>query len=273
MTSLHEALAIAASFLLLAAMFTPLERAFPARSGQRILRPHVLVDGCFFLGQYLVFAGIATRALDGVHAGVARLVPLGVATFAARAPVLAVGLASIVLGDVAMYWFHRASHRFDFLWRFHAVHHTSEHLDWVAAHREHPVDGVLTQIVMNLPAMILGLPYEAVGALIVLRGVWAVFIHSNVALDVGPLRWILGAPELHHWHHAKVRSTEHNFANLAPWLDRLFGTYHRPTGRETWALGIDESHPRDWARLLVWPLLPKPRDASLSPALDRSSPA
>ena len=78
-------------------------------------------------------------------------------------------------------------------------------------------------------------------------------MHSNVKLPLGPLRWVLGSPELHHWHHARRERTEHNFANLAPWLDWLFGTHHLPRGEESYALGVAERHPVGYLGQLVWP--------------------
>src|SRR2546423_6750823 len=137
-------------------------------------------------------------------------------------------VAVVVAGDVIVYWYHRLSHSVGWLWAFHRVHHRRLALDWLAAHREHPVDGLLTQIAMNLPALVLGVGLEGLAWLIVFRGVWAAFIHSNVRLPLGPLRYLVGAPELHHWHHANVPRTLHNFSNLAPWTDIVFGTYHCP---------------------------------------------
>jgi sterol desaturase/sphingolipid hydroxylase (fatty acid hydroxylase superfamily) len=156
---------------------------------------------------------------------------------------------------VTIYWFHRACHRYDLLWRFHAVHHSSETLDWLAAFREHPLDGLATQLLLNLPGIVLGLPFEVMGGVVVLRGLWAIFIHSNVRLPLGPLRWILGAPELHHWHHLKTARTEHNFANLAPWVDVVFGTHHRPEAPETHPLGLVEPWPSGYAAQLVRPFV------------------
>ena len=46
-----------------------------------------------------------------------------------------------LLGDLLIYWGHRLQHHSALLWRFHAVHHSAEHLDWLAAHREHPPAG------------------------------------------------------------------------------------------------------------------------------------
>lgn len=133
------------------------------------------------------------------------------------------------------------------------MHHSAEHLDFLAAHREHPLDGVVTQICINLPGMLLDLPFAALGGLIAFRGLWAIFIHSNVRLPLGPLRLLFGAPELHHWHHARVSVTRHNFANLAPYLDRMFGTSHRPRDPETYPLGLTESWPRRYLAQLVRP--------------------
>src|SRR5687767_13456185 len=113
----------------LAAIFVPLERVFPARA-QRIVRPQLVLDGCFFVGQYLV----TTTAILAV---LRALTPLHTRALADASPVVQVA-AALIAGDFVVYWFHRACHRFELLWRFHAVHHTSEHLDWVAAHREHP---------------------------------------------------------------------------------------------------------------------------------------
>lgn len=156
-----------------------------------------------------------------------------------------------MLGDFIVYWFHRACHHFDVLWRFHAVHHTSEHLDWVAAHREHPFDGIATAALINLPAVVLGVPSHLLAGIAVFRACWAIFVHSNTRVPLGPLKWLLGAPELHHWHHA--REARHNFANLAPYLDVLFGTHHA-AARDDYALGLDRSYPKSYLALLVWPI-------------------
>jgi sterol desaturase/sphingolipid hydroxylase (fatty acid hydroxylase superfamily) len=230
------------SFAVLVIVFVPLERLFPARRGQRVLRPAFFTDACFFFGQYLVFNLLSIALLSALSS---------------RLPARAVGVAgaigAVLAGDLLVYFFHRACHRYAFLWRFHAVHHSSEHLDWLAAHREHPVDGLLTQLCQNLPAMLLGVPPAALAALAVFRGMWAIFVHSNVRLPLGPLRWLFGAPELHHWHHARLPRTTHNFANLAPWIDWLFGTHHLPDGEESYALGLVEPFPKSYLMQLLAP--------------------
>lgn len=254
----------------LAAIFVPLERAFPARRTQRVLRRELGTDLAFFFGQYWVFtlgsAYVIARLAAQIDLG-----PLGaLRAWAAAQPLwLSAGLA-LALGDLCVYWFHRACHWSPLLWRFHAVHHSAEELDFVAAHREHPVDGLLTQIAINLPTLALGLPFEALAPLVTFRAVWAVFIHSNVALPLGPLRWLVGSPEWHHLHHKALAPGEacKNFGNLAPYLDLLFGTHaaapSAAPGEERYPLGLDHPWPRGYlAQLAASFVVPA---ASLTPS-------
>jgi sterol desaturase/sphingolipid hydroxylase (fatty acid hydroxylase superfamily) len=239
------------SLLVLMIAFVPLERLFPARAGQRVFRPGLAVDAVFFFGQYLVWNGAALSLLAGVRGALASRVA-SPEWITAGPPWLRAVLA-VVLGDIAVYWFHRACHTFEPLWRFHAVHHSSEHLDFLAAHREHPLDGIGTQLAANLPAFVMGFDVQTLAPLIALRGMWAIFVHSNVRLPLGPLRMLLGAPELHHWHHARVGRTKHNFANVAPFIDFIFGTHHCPQGLECYPLGLGERWPQGYAAQLFHP--------------------
>ncbi|MFT3841831.1 MAG: sterol desaturase family protein [Myxococcaceae bacterium] len=246
----------AISFALLAAVFWPLERLFPARPGQPWVRARWFTDLAFFSGQYLLWGGLVVFALDATHSALTSLVPARIPELISMQPRALQVIEVLFFADLGVYWFHRACHHFDFLWRFHAVHHSSEHLDWLAAHREHPLDGLCTQLVVNLPAFIMGFDLHTLGWAIALRGMWGLYIHSNARLPIGPLKYLLGAPELHHWHHARVDRTAHNFANLAPWCDLLFGTYHCPEGAETYELGLTEPWPKSYLGQLAKPLLP-----------------
>ncbi|MBK7861075.1 MAG: sterol desaturase family protein [Archangiaceae bacterium] len=219
---------------------------WPARR-QPWLRPQLGTDLLFYLGQALVFGPLSVLALESLHPRLAFEVLAPVRAAVAAQPLAVQALEVVLLGDLCCYGFHRACHRFEVLWRFHRVHHSSSHLDWLAAHREHPLDGLLTQLAINLPAMALGVPVSVLLPLAVFRGLWAIYIHSNARLPLGPLRYLLGAPELHHWHHARDPERVANFGNLAPWCDLLFGTFHLPPdGARDFALGVPEFTPVTW---------------------------
>lgn len=265
------------SVVVLSSVYWPLEWAWPAREGQRWLRARIGTDFLFLTGQYLVWNATALVVLISLrHAVDEQGLFVGLRAGVASLPFVVQVLAALLLGDLSVYWFHRASHRFEVLWRFHAVHHTAEHLDWVAAHREHPVDGILTQLFINLPGILLGFEFATISSFVVFRGLWAIFIHSNVRLPLGPLGYLFGSPQWHRWHHAKHPGQVTNFANLSPWCDFLFRTHHRGvTGNETFELGIPEAWPTSYPGQLLAPFLPRalwPRVfPSLSgPARDRS---
>jgi sterol desaturase/sphingolipid hydroxylase (fatty acid hydroxylase superfamily) len=252
------------ALVLLAAVFWPLERLFAARK-QPWLRPRFATDAAFMAGQYLVWTTSALWLLVRLEGVLSQLIPPALRETVTQWPYALQALVVVMLGDLSVYWFHVASHRVPLLWRFHSIHHSSRHLDWIAAHREHPVDGLLTQLAINLPAMALGVDLSLLAGLVAFRGLWALFIHSNVRLPLGPLRVLFGAPELHHWHHLETTDTKHNFANLAPWTDLLFGTYHRPpAGEETWPLGNPGEPVRGYLEHLVSPFRPAARAEPVS---------
>jgi sterol desaturase/sphingolipid hydroxylase (fatty acid hydroxylase superfamily) len=243
------------SFFFLMLVFRPLEMVFPARPGQRFFRPAWWTDACFFLGQYLVWGTLVLWILAYVSHWLDGVMPQGFRQALALQPWWLQALEVVVLSDFFVYWGHRLQHRVGFLWRFHAVHHSAEHLDWLAAHREHPLDTIYTMSLINLPAMLLGFPLATLAGLIVFRGVWAIYIHSNVRLPIGPLRMLLGAPELHHWHHDRDRDAG-NYANISPLMDILFGTYRCPD-HEPEHFGLNEPAPATYLGHMVQPFLPR----------------
>jgi sterol desaturase/sphingolipid hydroxylase (fatty acid hydroxylase superfamily) len=249
--------AAGASFLFLALTFKPLEMLFPAKPGQRFFRPAWFLDLCFFLGQYLLWNGLVLSALVYASQWLDGVVPSSFRQSVAAQPWWLQALEVVLLSDCLIYWGHRLQHRVGFLWRFHAVHHSAEHLDWLAAHREHPIDTIYTVGLINLPAMVLGFPLETLAGLIAFRGLWAIYIHSNVRLPIGRLRMLIGAPELHHWHHDRDRDAG-NYANISPLMDLLFGTYCCP-GHEPESFGLATPAAEGYAALMIQPFVPELR--------------
>lgn len=254
--TLHSA---AFALIWLAAIFVPLEWARPMRAEQRRLRRGVATDLAFFAGQHLLFGAVVVWLFSAAIASLppASGVLASVQHSFARQPLWLRAVEVIVLGDLAMYWGHRLQHRVPLLWRFHAIHHTAERLDFLAAHREHPIDGLYTQVFMNLPAVLLGFSFEGLLGLVAFRGLWATFIHANVDVPLGPLALVFGSPRHHHIHHLRERDVG-NYANLAPWIDLLFGT-HRESAEVPTELGLDSPAPRTYLGLLAYPFVPRTR--------------
>jgi sterol desaturase/sphingolipid hydroxylase (fatty acid hydroxylase superfamily) len=113
------------------------------------------------------------------------------------------------------------------------------------------VDSIYTILLVNLPIFALGFPIQSLAWFAGFRGVWAIYIHANVRLPIGPLRMLIGAPELHHWHHDRTRDSG-NYANVSPLMDLLFGTYRCPD-HEPVALGVEEPIPQNYLGQLLHP--------------------
>jgi sterol desaturase/sphingolipid hydroxylase (fatty acid hydroxylase superfamily) len=250
------------AFLFLVAVFRPLELAFPAKKNQKFFRPNWFVDLCFFLGQYLLWSGAVFWLLTRFGSWIDGIVPRSFRHGVASQSWWLQAIEVVVLSDFFIYWGHRLQHRVGWLWRFHSIHHSAEHLDWLAAHREHPIDTVYTMGLINLPAFILGFPLETIAGFIAFRGIWAIYIHSNVRLPTGPLRALVGAPELHHWHHDRDRDAG-NYANISPLMDLLFGTYRYPD-HEPVAFGIHEPIPQNYFWQMLHPFRWRRRNSTPS---------
>jgi sterol desaturase/sphingolipid hydroxylase (fatty acid hydroxylase superfamily) len=259
------------SFLFLVALFWPLERMFPAKP-QPFFRPRWWTDLAFFLGQYLLWSGCVLAVLRLCRGWLDQAIPVSFRAAVDSQPWWLQAIEVVFLSDLFVYWGHRLQHKVGFLWRFHSIHHSAEHLDWLAAHREHPIDTVYTMGLINLPAFIMGFPLETIAGMLAFRGLWAIYIHSNVRLPLGPLRALVGAPELHHWHHSRERDAG-NYANISPLMDLLFGTYRCPP-HEPDAFGVSEPLPKSYLGQLLHPFKAlQKRSANTPNSLTQSLPA
>jgi len=230
-----------------------MERIFALRS-QRTLRERWSTDVVHFcVNTLLALVGLAVLLAPLVLAS-RGVVPR---TFqsSVRSQPLGLQLAeALLIAECAGYWSHRASHRVPWLWRFHEVHHSIEEMDWLAAARLHPIDQVFRQACVFVPLYMLGFSKGSFGGVLVLLTFQAIFVHANVRLTFGPLRWLIATPEFHHWHHSNDPSHYNsNFAGEFPLLDALFGTLHLPKGARPAAYGTDHPLPEGYLRQLAMP--------------------
>ncbi|MCX7633092.1 MAG: sterol desaturase family protein [Turneriella sp.] len=254
----HVALQAILYFAAISAVFVPLEyfwraERFPAMRSLRWLRRGFCNDLLFYFGQALVFNALTLAVLSFCFRAIdpAAFVPAALRQLSFWPKFFLV----IFLSDLLIYWGHRAQHSIPLLWRFHRVHHTAEHVDYVAAYREHPLDNIYTRGLETLPAVLLDFDLNSIAGFITFRGLWALFIHSNTNIRLGILEPLLGSPHLHHWHHDKTKGGSINYANLSPLMDILFGTYYNPPHRPD-SYGTPEPVRTGWFWQMIDPFLP-----------------
>jgi lathosterol oxidase len=162
----------------------------------------------------------------------------------------------LVVADLFEYGIHRLFHVVPWLWRFHAVHHSAESMDWIAGSRLHVLDIVLVRGITFLPVYLLGFSQPAVYVYLLFVSFHGVFLHANVGFRAGAFEHVLAMPRFHHWHHSsETEALDKNFAVHFPWIDQIFGTKHLPEGRWPSRYGVvGYTLPEGWCPQLLWPI-------------------
>lgn len=145
-------------------------------------------------------------------------------------------IIGVVVYEFIHYWYHRAAHEWDWLWRLHQMHHSAESLDAFGANYIHPLDAALFTTWGSLVFFpLLGLRVEA-GILATLFVTFnAMFQHANIRTP----RWLgylIQRPESHVVHHARGVHRR-NYSDFPLW-DALFGTFENPKAVDGVELGF-----------------------------------
>ncbi|WP_428717165.1 sterol desaturase family protein [Undibacterium curvum] len=206
-------------------IFIALEKAFPLYAGQAIFRKawqndlvhfvvnHLLIGFMLLVVNYLIHNVFGWMVKHEVQASVSAIWFV---------PQL---LLAIFVADFVEYWAHRAYHEVPFLWKFHAVHHSSEVMDWIAGSRLHIFEIIATRVVILGALYVLGFTKPVLDAYIIVVGFQAVFNHANVHINWGPLRKVFVTPDFHHWHHSSDdEAIDKNYAAHFAFIDWIFGT-------------------------------------------------
>ena len=241
------------TILIAAAVFVPFERVAAANRAQRIFRRGWATDLVTGVANGLVLYALLLALLGGVDALAAVSAPR-MRVWAHAQPLWAQSLVAIAIGDLGIYAVHRLQHTVPWLWKFHAVHHSAEEMDWLVAFRFHPLDLFLSRVASLAPLIALDLTPEAVAVFIAVFGWQSWLVHANVRVPYGPLRWALVSPEFHHWHHAADRDAyDTNFASVLSCWDVLFGTARLPRGRRPERFGVSDPIPAGYLKRFCYP--------------------
>lgn len=238
--------------------FILLEKMSPLRREQPILREDWALDMKHFLffhlllGFFLLFGNTVVTELFSW----AVLPEIG--AFISSLPFLVqFGLILLTI-DTLQYGAHRFYHETNFGWRIHSVHHSTEHMDWLASSRLNIIEPLITRTLGLIGLAVMGFDQGPINAYIIFVGFHATLIHANCSINFDWIDWLLVTPKYHHWHHAKTEeAVNKNYAVYLTFLDRIGGTRYCP---KEWpeAYGVlDGEPPKTLMGQQLHPLLAK----------------
>jgi lathosterol oxidase len=214
--------------LLMTLIFSPIEVLWPAYPKQSVFRSEWLTDIVYFLSTHLPIQITTLLILLPATQLTSILNIPAVPNMVSHLPWLVQFFLAVVVADLAEYFIHRAFHTVPFMWRFHAIHHSSKALDWIAGSRSHIVDDVVVRGFILIPMMLV-FPHNMLVAYLFFVNLHATWTHCNFGPTIKWLEPFLIQPRYHHWHHTSQKEAiDKNFAIHFPWIDRIFGTHYLP---------------------------------------------
>jgi sterol desaturase/sphingolipid hydroxylase (fatty acid hydroxylase superfamily) len=189
----------------------------------------------------------------------------------ASLPLAAQMIIFLVGEDFITYWTHRWFHGKD-LWKYHAVHHSTEELEWISAARFHPINIFFGTVVADVALLIAGISPNVFVVLGPITIAHSAFVHANLDWSLGPFKYVIASPIFHRWHHTMPdRGGEKNFAATFPVIDLIFGTFYMPAGERPDRYGIDDREfPEGFGAQLMYPF--RRRAADFGDIVKQASP-
>jgi sterol desaturase/sphingolipid hydroxylase (fatty acid hydroxylase superfamily) len=217
------------AFLVSAMVFIFLEKILPLRKDQAIFRPDWGLDFTYFVFNHLLISVLLIITNGFAETLFGWAVNDNFQNIIQSTPIWAQVLLLILAADFVLYWNHRAFHEIPALWKFHAVHHSTEYLDWLSGSRSHVVYMVCERCLVMVPLYLLGASKEALDIHVAIAAFQAVYIHSNMKAEIGFINTLFVDVRFHHWHHSsQPEAIDKNYCAHLPLWDKLFKTYYNP---------------------------------------------
>lgn len=232
-----------------------LEITFPWRKNQSIFRRDFWLDAFYMFSNFFIFSIVIS--------GVYEVLELLFGTFNINAksialidishwaPVLQLLVFFIVL-DFLQWFTHVLLHKYNFLWKFHKVHHSVKEMGFAAHLRYHWIENIFYKPLKTFGVMIIG-GFEPEQAYIVhfISITIGHFNHANIKITWGIFKYLINNPVMHLYHHAhsvpKGRHGMNYGISLSLW-DYIFKTNYIPEDSGTIEIGFkdDDKFPTDF---------------------------
>ena len=239
-----------------------LEMIFPWRKSQSIIRKDFWLDGFYMFFNFFIFA-IVISGVFNILEVLFNEIGITVKTLAfintSSLPTWVQLVVFFIILDFVQWFTHVILHRYEFLWRFHKVHHSVKEMGFAAHLRYHWMENIFYKPLKTFGVMILvgGEPEQA---FIVHFAAIAIghLNHANIKITWGPLKYIFNNSVMHLYHHVKALPEGNtrgiNFGiSLSIW-DYIFKTNYIPEESGAIEIGFpgEETFPKGFFGQLVY---------------------
>ena len=186
------------------------------------------------------------------------MVDLSLALWPSQLPNWQQLLLAIFIADIGITLTHYISHHSDFLWKFHAVHHSVKRMYGFNGLMKHPLHQMLETSIGVFPLIILGIPDEILALLAIAVTLQLLTQHSNVDYATGPLKYVLAINCVHRFHHLNNSAEGNvNFGLFSQFTDLLLGTryydQHKSFNKQNLGISSAPNYPDNYLDQLLQP--------------------
>lgn len=235
--------------ILLSLVVWLLEILFPWRKNQNIIRKDFWLDLFylffnFFLFRWIVFDAVSIITEREFQAVIgSNLSDYSLINLSTLHPIFQFIIFFVAL-DFIQWFTHFLLHRFNFLWRFHQIHHSVEEMGFAAHMRYHWMENVIYTPMKYIAMLLIG-GFHVETAFIAHYFSIAIghMNHANINVSYGPLKYVFNNPRMHLWHHAYDLPQDHQYGanfgiSLSIW-DYIFRTNYQPYDDPELKLGFN----------------------------------
>lgn len=129
--------------------------------------------------------------------------------------------------EFSYYWFHRSSHRVNWFWSAHVVHHSDDQMNLSTAMRQSLLYSITGWWLFFVPLMLLGVHPVWVFFFYALDLIYQFFIHTETVGKFPKwIEYVFDTPSNHRAHHGTNGDyIDQNYGGVLIIFDRWFGTY------------------------------------------------
>jgi sterol desaturase/sphingolipid hydroxylase (fatty acid hydroxylase superfamily) len=202
-----------------------LERLIPAEKPKKLVNPHLAFDFLFPLMRLVLTLGLIPVGYAFMKSMYDTYLPFLNTGILDGKPMWLQIIGAFAITDF-MFWFsHYLRHKIPWLWYFHTIHHSQKHLNPMSTQREHAFEGYINFLIRTAPIAFVGGSYPAWIWFGFLNQAWGFFIHSNLKINLGPLKYIIVSPQFHRVHHSiRPEHWDMNYGERLTLWDWMFGT-------------------------------------------------